>query len=56
MNQIKLVSKVPPYKPASNLSVQSDGTILYKGTIGWFSVKKVAEEYGYVAEKGCEDY
>ena len=45
-----------PGKPAPNLSVQPDGTILYKGKIGWFTRKEVAIEFGYVAKKGFEDY
>ncbi|MGV2830622.1 hypothetical protein [Myxosarcina sp. GI1(2024)] len=30
-----------------NVHIQPDGRVLYRCSIGWFSVKEVAKEFGY---------
>ena len=43
-------------KPHRDISVQPNGQVLYRGKIGWFSVKSLAIENGYVEPKGFEHY
>jgi hypothetical protein len=66
MKQLNLFTDVqsvsnPPeiktgYKPHRDISVQPNGTVLYRCRLGWGSNKDVAIQFGYIPPKGFEQF